>query len=91
MQRAKRILTHGWWRITLNVLTHGYYPAGGIAVGKLCVDSIAMMIPSATLALSIPGSALAMSIPGAAVTMAIPGVTLALSVLQAPIEMEDCT
>lgn len=89
MNRAQRILTHGWiGNRALTVLTRGYFPVV-FAIGKVCA-AITLSIPGATMTLSLPGAAMAMSLPGADMDLTIPGVDMSMAIPSANIEFTDC-
>lgn len=89
MNRAQRILTHGWiGSKALTVLTRGYFPAF-FAIGKVCA-ALTLSIPGATMALALPGAAMAMSLPSADVGMTTPSAGIDLAIPSANIEFTDC-
>lgn len=89
MNRAQRILTHGWiGSRALTVLTRGYFPAF-FAIGKVCA-AITLSIPGATMALALPRAAMVLSLPSADMDLTTPSADMSMTIPSANIEFTDC-
>jgi len=90
MNRFKRIASRGWLGNALSVLTFGYFPYRDVAIGKVCIGTILMSLPSAAFAMAVPSASVSMSIPGVTFAMTTPSTPMSMSMPNALIEFEDC-
>jgi len=95
MNRFRRIASRGWLGKALSVLTFGYFPYSDVAidkvyVGKVCVGTILMSLPSAAFAIATPSASASMAIPGATFAMTTPSASVSMAMPNTLIEFEDC-